>query len=233
MEIRSGLMRVANWPQAGTGLLAVFCDLPEEWRDDFRPWLSDDMFPPRIAIGFGPAATFDAIPEIDVGGANTGATPQAYLTCYVAPTVGDFYNAPYQGLRIERAPRDAAYHQRMENHARYSAAWVGSGIETADSNFAPVIVVDRFDVAPADLQTFNIWYETEYLPACAKLRGLKRLRRYITMEGAERHLLVSEFASVDDVEDATWRALRGSEQWRHCQFAPGAPAAYRKVLDAE
>lgn len=233
MEFGLGLRRVANWPQAGTGLLAVFCDLPEKWRDDFRPWLSDEMFPPRIAIGFGPAATFDAIPEIAVGGAKTDATPQAYLTCYVAPTVGDLYNAAYQGLRIERAPRDAAYHRHMVNHARYSAAWVGSGIETADQFFAPVIVVDRFDVAPADLQIFNAWYETEFLPACAKLRGLKRLRRYIAMEGTERHVIISEFSGVEDLECATWCALRRSEQWRLCRFAPGAPAVYRKVLDAK
>lgn len=229
----SGAERASGQPKTGTGLLAVFCDLAEEWRSDFRPWLAEDMFPPRMAIGFGPAATFDLIEGGDLGSARAGATPQAYLTCYVAPTLGDLYGVPYQGLRVKRAPRDAAYHQRMDNPARYTAAWVGPGIEAADRHFAPVIVVDRFDIAPADIQAFNIWYETEYLPACEHVPGLMRLRRYLAMEGPDRHLIISEFAGEGDLGGTAWRSLRGSQQWESCRFAPGAPAAYRKILDGD
>lgn len=225
--------RISATPRIGTGLLAVFCDLAPEWRSDFRPWLAEDMFPPRTAIGFGPAASFDVIEGADVGDARPEGKPQAFVTCYVAPTVGDLYGAPYQSLRTERAPRDAAYHQRMENQARYAAAWVGPGIETKDSHFAPVMVADRFDIDPSDIQAFNIWYETEYLPGCAELPGLRRLRRYLAMEGPERHLIVTELASEQDLAGAAWRDLRRSKQWGCCRFAAGAPAAYRKVIEAE
>jgi len=233
MAIDKTSERMSGAAEAGTGLLAVFCDLAPEWRADFRPWLAEDMFPPRMAIGFGPAATFDLIAGVEPGAGPAAATPQAYVTCYIAPTLGDLYGAAYQGLRVTRAPRDAAYHQRMENQARYTAAWVGPGIEADDRHFAPVIVVDRFDIAPGEAQAFNIWYETEYLPACAKVPGLKRLRRYVAIEGPERHLLVTEFASEPDLNGAAWLALRASNQWGRCYFAPGAPAAYRKALDAD
>jgi len=224
---------VDSAPHIGTGLLAVFCDLAPEWRSDFRPWLVEDMFPPRVAIGFGPAASFDVIEGAALGAvAKPERKPQAYVTCYVAPTLGDLYGAPYQGLRVKRAPRDAAYHQRMQNQARYAAAWVGPGIESDDRHFAPVIVIDRFDIVPAEIQGFNIWYETEYLPACAEVPGLTRLRRYLAMEGPERHVLITEFDDAQDVDGAVWQALRRSEQWDRCRFAPGAPATYRKVLDA-
>lgn len=225
--------RISSTARSGTGLLAVFCDLAPEWREDFRPWLAEDMFPPRMAIGFGPAATFDVIDGADVR-PQTGAfgKPQAYVTLYVAPSLGDLYGASYQGLRIKRAPRDAAYHQRMEKQARYVAAWVGPGIEADDRDLAPVIVVDRFDVAPGDTQDFNIWYETEYLPACAQLTGLRRQRRYLAMEGRERHLVIAEFQSEADLAGTEWRELRQAEPWGRCRFAPGAPAAYGKVLDA-
>lgn len=226
--------RMDGTPRIGTGLLAVFCDLAPQWRSDFRPWLVEDMFPPRVAIGFGPVASFDVIEGAPLGGvAGSERKPQAYVTCYVAPTLGDLYGASYQGLRTKRAPRDAAYHQRMQNQARYAAAWVGSGIESEDRNFAPVIVIDRFDLLAGEIQTFNIWYETEFLPGCAEIPGLKRLRRYLAMEGSERHLLVTEFASEQDLDGAAWQALRASGQWSWCHFAPGAPAAYRKVLDAD
>jgi len=225
--------RICSTPRSGTGLLAVFCDLAPEWQSDFRPWLAEEMFPPRVAIGFGPAASFDLIEGIDLGAARSGQRPQAYVTFYLAPALGDLYGAPYQGLRVKRAPRDAAYHQRMENQARYTAAWAGPSIEAEDRHFAPIIVVDRFDVAPADVQAFNIWYETEFLPAAAGVPGLKRLRCYLAMEGAERHLMIAEFNGEEDLYGATWRALRASEQWNCCSMAPGAPAAYRKVIDAD
>lgn len=224
--------RISPTARSGTGLLAVFCDLAPEWRSDFRPWLAEDMFPPRVAIGFGPAASFDLIESVDLRtAADSGQGSQAYVTCYVAPTLGELYGAPYQKLRIKRAPRDAAYHQRMENQARYAAAWVGPGIESEDPCFAPVIVADRFDIAPEHTQDFNIWYETAYLPACAQLSGLKRLRRYLAMEGRERHLVIAEFAHEEDLQATGWRELRRARQWDLCRFAPGAPAAYRKVID--
>jgi hypothetical protein len=221
--------RITGTPESGTGLLAVFCDLASEHRSDFRPWLAEDMFPPRIAIGFGPAASFDLIEEAPLSPA---APPQAYVTLYVAPALGDLYGPAYQGLRAKRAPRDAAYHRNMQNQARYTGGWVGPGIEADDQSFAPVIVIDRFNLDPSDTQAFNIWYAREYLPACAEIDGLMRLRRYLTMEGTAEHLLIHEFSSEADLTDISWQSLRKSGHWNQCRFAPGAPAAYRKIVDA-
>jgi len=225
--------RITGIPQTGTGILAVFCDLAPEWRPDFRPWLAEDMFPPRMAIGFGPAATFDLIEDaIAAPPGIKHEPPQDYVTLYVGPSLGDLYGPAYQGLRTKRAPRDAAYHKNMQNQARSVGTWVGPGIEADDKNFAPVVVIDRFKLEPADTQAFNIWYACEYLPACAEINGLTRLRRYLAMEGAADHILVHEFSSEADLTDDTWRALRASENWSLCHFAPGAPAAYRNVLNA-
>ena len=226
--------RISGKARSGTGLLAVFCDLAPEWRSEFRPWLAEDMFPARMAIGFGPAASFDLIGGLRAGSAGLPTIPpQAYVTCYVAPTIGELYGAPYQGLRAKRAPRDAAYHERMQNQARATGSWVGPGIESDDLHFGAAIAIDRFDVEPRDIQVFNIWFVTEYLPACAIIPGLIRLRRYLAMEGAERHVVIAEFSNERDLEGAAWGALRASVQWNLCRFAPGAPAAYRKIIDAD
>ncbi|NND50455.1 MAG: hypothetical protein HKN60_09420 [Rhizobiales bacterium] len=221
-------------PKFGTGLLAVFCDLALEYLDEFRPWLMQEMFPPRMAIGFGPAASFDLAPELIVDPPAGAATPQAHVTIYVTPTIGDLYGAPYQNLRAERGPRDAAYHnERMQNQARYVAALTGPGIESDEKNFAPVLLIDRFDVAPDKIQTFNIWFETAYVPACAQVLGVARLSRYLTMEGNSRHLLVHEIEGAQVLEDQTFGALRRAGEWDLCTFAPGAPGVYRKVAEAE
>ena len=234
MTIEAETSRISVKARSGTGLLAVFCDLAPEWRSDFRPWLAEDMFPPRASIDFIPAASFDLIPgamSAPPGALTAPQAPQAYVTCYVAPTAGDLYGAPYQGLRLKRAPRDAAYHQRMQNLARYAAAWVGPGIETDDRRFAPIMAIDRFDVAPSDTQDFNIWFATEYLPACAAVPGLVRLRRYLAMEGAPAHLVTYEFTDEAALQGAAWQAARDAEGWKLSRFAAGAPAAYRKVAE--
>jgi hypothetical protein len=219
-------------PALGTGLLAVFCDLAPEYLDEFRPWLSDEMFPPRMAIGFGPAASFDLVPALWVDPSAASGTPQAHVTIYVTPTLGDLYGAPYQGLRVVRAPRDAAFHnERMQNQARYVAAWAGPGIESAEPGFAPLMLIDRFDVEPDKIQDFNIWFETAYLPACAEAPGLTRLRRYLTMEGTSRHLLLHEFADEHGLGDQAFRQLRQAGEWGSCRFAPGAPGVYRRVAE--
>lgn len=211
----------------GTGLLAVYCDLDPEWIADFRPWLAEDMFPAREAIGFGPAASFDLIPQ-----RSPSATAQNYVTFYVAPSLGDLYGVAYQGLRAHRGERDAAYHQQMKNHARYTAGWVGPGIEGAGGDFAPVLFVDRFDLQPADVQAFNMWYETDYLPSCAGLPGLNRLRRYLSMEGQHRHILIHEFDEESALGTEAWRGLRSAEPMSLCTYAEGAPAAYRRVISS-
>ena len=220
-------------PKLGSGLLAVFCDLAPEHLDEFRPWLAEDMFPPRMAIGFGPAASFDLAPELSPGPQAGACTPQSHVTLYVTPGLSDLYGAPYQGLRVERAPRDAAYHnQRMQNQARYVASRLG-GIESGEPAFAPFILIDRFDLAPDGIQAFNIWFETAYLPTCAGLPGLMRVSRYLAMEGDCRHLLVHEFASGEGLADPRFGEMRNAGQWDHCRFAPGAPATYRKVIEAD
>ncbi len=47
------------------GLLAIFCDMGDQWREEFRHWLKEDMFPARVGIGFPACASYDVIPGED------------------------------------------------------------------------------------------------------------------------------------------------------------------------
>jgi hypothetical protein len=169
----------------GTGLLAIFCDLDVPDRADFRPWLHDDMFPARMAIGFNACASYDLI-------AGEG---QQFVTLYEMPSLGHLYGEAYQGLRRTRGPRDAAYHQKFRNPDRYTLAWAGPELgRLADGTdgLAPFIQVDRFDLAESDTQTFNIWFATEYLPTIARHPDDVRVRRYLSMEGRLSHVVLLE-----------------------------------------
>lgn len=184
----------------GTGLLAVFVDLDVEDRPGFRPFLAEDMFPPRREIGFGPAASFD---RIDRGS-------QQFLTLYVAPSLGDLYGAPYQMLRSQRGERDAAYHDKFRNQDRYVATWTGPEVSSPDPNqFTSHLYVDRFDLSDDAIQAFNIWFACDYLPGMAEIPGVISVRRYLAVEGSPVNIVLHELTDPSVVQDDRWLGLRG------------------------
>lgn len=179
------MAEIVDSPMGGTGLLAIFCDLDVVDQADFRPWLTEDMFPARMEIGFDACASYDRI-------AGEG---QEFLTLYEMPSLGHLYGEAYQGLRRQRNPRDAAYHQKFRNPDRYTLAWTGPELrEPAHEaqRLAPFVQIDRFDLAAGDTQAFNIWFVTDYLPAVSQQPSNIRIRRYLSMEGQSAHVVLHE-----------------------------------------
>ena len=206
------------------GLLAVFVDLEPEHRAEFREFLAEDMFPPRAAIGFGPGGSFD---RVDGQGAGSA---QRFVTLYETPGVSDLYGAPYQDLRKDRAPRDALFHRLFRNPDRYTCALAGTDLDSDPGKLAGLLWIDRFDLADDQIQAFNIWYETVYLPGLAGMDGIIRARRYMAMEGSPKHLIIHQFADAAVLKSAEWRSLREDSAWSACEVWPRAPALYEKVI---
>ncbi|MFT7475309.1 MAG: hypothetical protein ACI81L_002247, partial [Verrucomicrobiales bacterium] len=180
---------------AGTGLLAIFVDLDVDDRPGFRPFLAEDMFPPRRNIGLGPMASYDILE----------GEGQQFLTLYVAPSLGDLYGTPYQGLRYQRGERDALYHQKFRNQARFVAAWTGPEISPIEPElFSSHLLVDRIELSVDATQPFNMWFAGEYLPALAEVAGVTSVRRYLAVEGVPTHLVLYEVADPSVTHDAAW-----------------------------
>ncbi len=215
------------------GMLAIFCDMGDQWHEEFRMWLSEDMFPARMRIGFPACSSYDAVSGeegADADGSQAVAPP--FLTIYETSSAADLYGEAYQRLRRDRDPRDAAMHERMIGMERYALSLVGPILSRDGDGFAHYVYVDRFDLRPAEVQAFNIWFEGEYLPWCSKLAGLIRVRRYLAMEGAPRHFILHEFDGVAFKDDPLWRALRKSKEWTLSAMTYGAPALYKCAIKA-
>jgi len=210
------------------GLLALFCDMEEKWREEFRAWLAEDMFPARLKAGLFACASYDAVADIERG---TQSTVPEFLTLYETATVADLYGEAYQSLRRDRDERDTAIHERMMGLERYTLASAGPS-PAPGGELAPVVYVDRFDLRPDDIGAFNAWFVNEYLSWCAKLRGLVRVRRYLSMEGAPRHFILHEFEDRSFYEDAVWKALRNSKEWVMAGNTYGAPGLYERAVKA-
>ncbi len=209
-------------------MLAMFVNLDERWHDEFRDWLQEDMFAARLNIGFHACASFDIIP----GSEGAGGDPQQFMTVYEMANVGGLYGEPYQGLRRVRDPRDAAFHERFQDADRYTLSWTGPEVAGGEPGFAPTVYVDRFDLPPEDAQAFNIWFVTEYLPACDEIEGLLRVRRYAAIEGAPSAYLFHEFGGPGVLTNESWHELRNADAWAAERINPGGSAAYTRVISA-
>jgi hypothetical protein len=206
-------MTLKDIPQTGSGMLAIFCDLAIEDQAEFRPWLTEDMFPARVGIGFNACASFDRI---------SGEGPE-FVTLYEMPSLGHLYGEPYQALRRVRKPRDAAYHEKFQNPERYTLSWSGPELSENLGGFAPYIYVDRFDLADSAAQDFNIWFVGTYLPALSKLPGISRVRRYLSMEGTPKHFVLHEFADEAILDSADWQSAR-------VKTADATSALYKSIV---
>ncbi len=224
---------IGSAPSAGTGMLAVLCDLEPRWHREFREWLRDDMMPARMRIGgFPAAASYD---RIEGAAENQGGT-EPFATVYEAASIGDLYGAPYQALRANRDQRDKDFHARFIAPARYTLSWVGPEFlrlparqgEGSSTGFAPIAVIDRLDIPEAALQAFNMWLVIDYLPRLGAVAGLVRARRYLAMEGRPRHVLLHEFESADALADPAWKAAR-ADLVAHVPTGPTS-GAYARVL---
>lgn len=196
-------------------MLAVFTDLDQEDQADFRPWLVEDMFPPRMEIGFIAGASFDLL----------HGDGQEFVTLYEMPSLGHLYGEPYQGLRRVREPKDAAYHEKFRGADRYTLAWAGPELSSDAGGFAPFIHVDRFGLAAHGAQDFNIWFACDYLPSLAGVPGLTRVRRYLAMEGAPLHLVFSEFNDAAALENSNWTDHRQ-------KFGTAVSGLYQRIVEA-
>lgn len=207
--------KLNDMPQGGSGMLAVFCDLALEDQADFRPWLSEDMFPARVEIGFQACGSFDRI---------SGDGPE-FVTLYEMPSLGHLYGAPYQGLRQVRKPRDAAYHEKFQNPERYTLSWSGPELSETPDGFARYIFVDRFDLTQSDAQAFNMWFVSRYLPALETVPGLTRVRRYLAMEGTPKHFILHEFDDEAVLKNTAWPSARTG-------MTAATSALYQRIIHA-
>ena len=232
-----GLPAITSQPSSGTGLLLLLCNLAPQWHAEFRAWLAEDMFPARRAIGFKGCASYDRV----AAGAQPGAAQ--FLTLYDVASVGELYGAPYQALRSNRDARDAAFHARFRDLYRSTLAWVGPELASprtdgggAGYGFAPLVGLTRFALPARDVPRFNAWYVESYLPQCAALPGVSRVRRYLRVEATPcdryPHTIVHEFAAADAEASASWLELCSGSGWAIAECDASSSCCFTRVIVA-
>ena len=196
-------------------MLAIFCNLANEDQADFRPWLSEDMFPARINIGFKNCASFNLIQ----------GSGSKFVTLYEAPSLGKLYDVSYQKLRQIRTPRDFYYHKKFLAPERYTLAWIGPEISRKSNSFTTHIRIERFNPALCLIEDFNAWFVSTYVPALAESSKTEGLRRYISIEGPHKYFIIQEITKS--------KISRGNKYLlQKIKFGLSISGIYKKVIQS-
>ncbi len=175
------------------GLFAPAYDIDPEKEADYLAWLHGEHLPRTLAEG-----SFSAISHCVAVGAG-----KRFQLLELMPSYLSFHSASRQeaakrlpasvsrmmALRLGQVRNHHAEVTRAEGPA---AAARGEGLA-----LGPVVYLLRFDVLPEAQPDFNAWLAREHLEAASRMPGLLTLRRYLTVEGEPRNLLLYEFESVE------------------------------------
>ena len=202
------------------GLLCIFCDLNSQDKIDFRPWLTEDMFPARLKIGFSCCASFDLFE----------GRGSKFATIYKVPNQEFLYGNRYQNLRRDRLPRDASFHKNFVNPRRYVLESIEPGIGDSNKNFSHYLLINEISTLPENEEIFNIWYYTEYMPELKLLSKLIDHQKYISIEGVSKYMLITGSNQKDIFKNRAWLNLFGKLQ-KHSSLTLDKFSIYKKRVE--
>ncbi len=187
----------------GRGLLMVYTDVAPGHEEEFNRWYNEEHIPERLSIpGVLSAARYQAVQ----------GSPK-HLACYELSESDAWYSDAWQHWLNN--PTD--WSKRMSpgvigiNYIRnlYRLIYPGDvPAETAQANMAPVMLVGRMSVPSNVEPQFNDAYNNERLPACYKVPGYIRGRRFQAVTGEPKYTTLHEMESLEVSESAEW------EEWR-------------------
>ena len=202
------------------GVLCIFCDLNSTDKIDFRPWLTEEMFPARINIGFNCCASFDLLE----------GSGSEFATLYKVPNQKFLYGDPYQNLRRDRLPRDIKFHKNFINPRRYILTPIQPNIGNFNQNFSQYLSIVEVSILPENEEQFNIWYYTKYLPELEFSSSNINHHRYISIEGTSKYVLITGFEKRDTFENRGWLNLSGKLH-KHSSLTVDKFSIYTKKIE--
>ena len=171
----------------GMGLLAELFDFTEGEEAEAHAWLDKVRLSRMLEVpGMNGGASYEVI----------GGAPR-FLNLIEANNIHVFYGEEFttlmnsEGMRFPKTPG---------THIRLVCAQVYPGLPARQPDFpsvdvaglAPIIQFGRINVPEDNLGDFNGWYSCDRGPLCEKVPGVRRMRRYNTVEGARLMIVLYE-----------------------------------------
>jgi hypothetical protein len=178
------------------GLLVAGFNYAPVNADEFNAWYDTEHIPERLRVpGFINAERWIGADD-----------PKVSIATYDLQSLDVLRSSPYQAVAYENL---SPWSRRMvggcERICRFEAEQIVPGDKAAPSD-AGGLLLAAMNVASGSEAEFNAWYETEHLPALARVPGCLAARRFRVTSGAQRYLALYHLASPGVAASQAWEA---------------------------
>jgi hypothetical protein len=181
------------------GLLIAAMDFSNVAEDEFNDWYDLEHIPERARVpGFLTLQRWIGAED-----------PRQSIATYDLETVAVLQSPAYRAIGGENlSPWSKRITARVRRLLpRFEGEQILPGDATAPANAGGLLVVGMTP-APQDETAFNAWYDTEHVPALARVPGVLAARRF-RAAASPKYLALYHLASPDVVSGPDWK--RASE----------------------
>ncbi|MFC1491443.1 hypothetical protein ACFLQ0_02505 [Nitrospinota bacterium] len=214
----------------GMGLLAEMMDFEPGNEETVRAWFDEVHFGEHLSVpGLCGAARYEAI---------KGAPK--FLNLYEAEDAHVFYSKAFREIVELPSERDGEMEKIMTAKVRLICTQFYPGLPpnppacpTVEvAGLPPTVQFGRIFVPPEWKTDFNAWYSQERTPLVEKVPGVRRVRRYMPIEGDEVMVVLYELDDEAVIERAEWKEIM-STPWTnkvrgYYRQAEGSPGVYQR-----
>ncbi len=211
----------------GMGLLAELFDFTVGEEAEAHAWLDEVRLSRMLEVpGMNGGASYEVI----------GGAPR-FLNLIEANNIHVFYGEEFTSL-MDSAEMNFSI--APTNHIRLACAQVYPGLPARQpdipsvdvAGLAPIVQFGRINVPEDNLGDFNGWYSCDRGPLCEKVPGVRRMRRYNTVEGARLMIVLYEMENESVRETSEWKHMNASG-WTarvrsYYRQEPGSPGVYKR-----
>ena len=214
----------------GTGLLMVWCDVPEDREEEFDRWYNEEHIAEILTVpGVLNAARYEAVkggpkhlavyelesPAAVLGDGFTKRTKSKWSETMGPTLIGtNFFNPLYEMIHPDS---------------------VSSEIE--NSGMAPALQIGRMNIPAERTDEWNEWYNSIFVPNFEKVPGCIRGRRFKTVRGEDpMYSVVYEFEDENVSQTPEWAAQldadpKNAEMRSLITHGPGSPSIFKKTFE--
>jgi hypothetical protein len=183
----------------GTGLLAVWMQIPANLENELNDWYKQEHLPERIQIpGF-----LTALRYVSLQG------EPRFMALYDLTTPEVLYSEAYKELRRNSTAWTRRIGRSLETNVRHEYELLQSVGEDL-ANPAPNVLLVRMGGEPE--QEVESWLRTQMVPAMAGVPGVIRVRAFKAVVGEPKFLVYYELNGPN---------IFGSEAWKAAEAGAG------------
>jgi hypothetical protein len=136
--------------------------------------------------------------------------PKQSVATYDLDSLAVLQSPGYRAIGGENlSPWSKRVTAKVERLLRYEGEQILSGDATAPANAGGLLLVGMTSAPEADT-AFNAWYDTEHVPALARVPGVLCARRYRTSAGNPTYVALYHLASPGVIDTPEWKQASAS-----------------------